>query len=260
MNGVQIAALLLAAAVLAVPGPARARLPRPSRPRPDGITWAFLAAAAVALLLMPPHLMAVGLLAGTALLLRMRRRRRERLRRREGQAVSAALEVLIGELKIGAHPARAFAVAASESVGRVADSLREVASRAQLGADVAGGMRSIAKDSPVPAHWQRLAVYWELAAVHGLAVSVLMGAAHRDIVDRRRFAEHVDAALAGARATAAILAVLPVLGVLLGQLIGAHPVRFLLSGGPGGVLLVVGVSLICLGVAWSDRITGRLRA
>jgi tight adherence protein B len=85
-----------------------------------------------------------------------------------------------------------------------------------------------------------------------------MRAAHRDIVERQRFADRMHAALAGARATAAILAALPALGVLLGQLIGADPVRFLLGGGVGGVLLGIGVGLICLGVTWADRIVDRL--
>jgi tight adherence protein B len=35
-------------------------------------------------------------------------------------------------------------------------------------------------------------------------------------------------------------------------------VRFLLSGGPGGWLLVIGVVLACCGLAWSDRITNRV--
>ena len=50
-------------------------------------------------------------------------------------------------------------------------------------------------DSSVPAYWNRLAVYWQLAAEHGLAMSTLMRAAHRDIVDRQRFADRVQAGL-----------------------------------------------------------------
>ena len=82
--------------------------------------------------------------------------------------------------------------------------------------------------------------------------------AQRDIVERRRFTARVESGLAGARATATILAGLPLLGVLLGQLIGARPLAFLLGGGVGGWLLVIGVVLICLGLTWADRITGRL--
>jgi tight adherence protein B len=66
--------------------------------------------------------------------------------------------------------------------------------------------------------------------------------------------------LAGARTTAAVLAGLPVLGILFGELLGAHPLRFLLSGGAGGWLLVAGATLGCCGLMWSDRITGRVEA
>jgi tight adherence protein B len=55
-----------------------------------------------------------------------------------------------------------------------------------------------------------------------------------------------------------VLAGLPVLGVGLGQLIGADPVGFLLSGGVGGWLLVIGTTLACIGLLWSDRITRRV--
>ena len=91
---------------------------------------------------------------------------------------------------------------------------------------------------------------------HGLAIAALMRAAQRDIVERQRFSARVTAGMAGARATAAILAGLPVLGVLLGQLIGARPLSFLLSGSAGGWLLVVGSTLACGGLLWSDRIIG----
>ena len=99
---------------------------------------------------------------------------------------------------------------------------------------------------------------WQLAQDHGLAIATLMQAAQRDIVERERFAARVDAGMAGARTTAAMLAGLPLLGIGLGQLIGAEPVRFLLSGGSGGWLLVIGVALACAGLLWSDRITARV--
>ena len=103
------------------------------------------------------------------------------------------------------------------------------------------GSAASPQSSRLPAHWERLALFWRLAQTHGLAIATLMRAAHRDIVERERFSARVDAGMAGARTTAAVLAGLPVLGVCLGQMIGADPLRFLLSGGVGGWLLVVGV-------------------
>jgi tight adherence protein B len=132
-----------------------------------------------------------------------------------------------------------------------------VAARAQLGADVTAGLRSVAETSALPFHWERLAVCWQLAAEQGLPMSTLMRAAQRDIVERQRFSGKVTSAMAGARATAAILAGLPMLSVLFGQLIGADAMVFLLAGRAGGWLLVVGVTLVCGGLVWSDRITDR---
>jgi len=103
-------------------------------------------------------------------------------------------------------------------------------------------------------------VCWQLASDHGLAIATLMRAAQRDIAERQRFSARVSSSMAGARATATILAGLPVLGVLLGQLIGARPLSFLLGGHAGGWLLVVGSVLACGGLLWCDRITDRIGA
>lgn len=262
MSANPIAAVLLAAAVLVGSARPVGRLPdirrsvRPSRAIP-GVVVAVAAISSLAVLA-PLPLLVVAVLAGLFTTARIRRRRRHRRCQREGQAMAAALEILVGELRVGAHPLAAFTIAAAESHGDTARSLRAVASRARLGADVAEGMRVVARTSSVPEHWNRLAVFWDLAAEHGLALSSLVRAAHRDIVERQRFTLRLHAALAGARATAAILAALPALGVLLGELIGADPSRFLLGGGPGGVLLCIGVGLICLGITWADRIVDRL--
>ena len=261
MTAQPLAALLLATAVLVLPDPGRGRLPglaEPSTGRRGPVKVAAVLAVAATSVSAPPAVLLVGIIAGTVLAVWRRRRGWELRRRAEGRAMAAALEVLIGELRVGSHPSRAFAVAAAESGGPVGLSLQQVAARSRLGADVAAGLIAAERDSAVPAYWLRLAVFWELAAQRGLARSVLMQAAHHDIVDRQRFTERIRAALAGARATAVILAALPALGVILGQFIGAHPVRFLLGGGLGGVLLVIGVALIAAGLAWADRITRRL--
>jgi tight adherence protein B len=100
-------------------------------------------------------------------------------------------------------------------------------------------------------------VCWQLAQDHGLAIAALMQTAQRDIVERERFSAKVDVGMTGARTTAAVLAGLPLLGVGLGELVGADPVSFLLSGGFGGWLLVIGVMLACAGLLWSDRITAQ---
>jgi tight adherence protein B len=266
MNGPMAAALPLALALLAFPASPRRRLTpaaslhRRVRVGTGGVGFTTLCAAVAAAILLPlTTVLAVAVVGATAGL-HCRRRRRMRRAMEEGRALEAALDVLVGELRAGSHPVHAFCVAADETVGAVAVSLRAVAARARLGADVAAGLRAAARSSALPTHWDRLAVCWQLANDHGLAIATLMRTAQRDIAERQRFSARVTSGMAGARATATILAGLPLLGVLLGQLIGARPLSFLLSGHVGGWLLVAGSTLACGGLLWSDRITGRLAA
>lgn len=253
------AALTLALAVLVAP----TRNRRLAGPRADvragslrmPIVVLATALSVAGLMVAPPTVMiAVGVVAGTAGL-RHRRRVRRRDRTSEAAALQAAMDVLVGELRVGAHPVAAFGNAAAEVDGVVATAMRAVAARARLGADVAAGLRSVGARSALPTHWERIAVCWQLAETHGLAIGTLMRTVQHDIVARERFSSKVNSGMAGARATATLLAVLPAAGIGLGQLIGAEPVRFLVAGGVGGWLLVIGVILVCGGLLWSDRIT-----
>ena len=256
------AVLALALALVVLPAGSHRRLEalglrKPSRCRVSVLPCAGALAVAVAAML-PVGAVTAGAIVGVTVWVRRRRRSRAGRRCAESAALLGALDVLVAELRVGAHPVAAFSVAADEVDGPVAESLRAVGARARLGADVAAGLHSAADASSMPAHWQRLAVCWQLAQDHGLSIATLMDTAHRDIVERERFSAKVVAGMTGARTTASVLAGLPVLGVGLGELIGARPVSFLLSNGVGGWLLVVGVTLACGGLLWSDRITARV--
>jgi len=258
---VTAAAILLALALLVVPAPRRRVVVAAASPRrrvaPPAAVWVAVTLVVLFLVLPPPAVLAAGVLAGVLL---VRRRRRARLRAGVGEAsaLQASLDVLVAELRVGAHPVAAIGVAARESDGRVARSLASVAARALLGADVAAGLRAEARRFGVPGHWERLAVCWQLAQTHGLAIATLMQAAQRDLTERERFRSRVDAGMAGARATASVLAGLPALGVLLGCAIGADPLAFLFSDGLGGILLCLGIALIGAGLLWSDHIIARV--
>ena len=256
-----VAAVSLALALLIAPGTPRRRLRQRDVPRPARRSaWILAGVPCVVGSVFVVPITVVAAFAILALTLATRRRSAVLSTRRaeESAALQGALSVLVGELRVGAHPIAAFETAASEVDGRVAARLSEVAARARLGADVGAGLRDVAAQSMLPEQWERLAVCWQLAQTHGLAIATLMRTAHRDVVERDRYASRVSAGMAGARATAVILAGLPLLGIGLGELIGADPVRFLVSGGPGGWLLVIGVVLACCGLAWSDRITNRV--
>jgi tight adherence protein B len=61
-----------------------------------------------------------------------------------------------------------------------------------------------------------------------------------------------------ARATARLMAVLPIFGLGLGLLLGVNPVAVLVGSGLGVACLVGGLALACCGVWWIERIVSAL--
>lgn len=165
------------------------------------------------------------------------------------------LGLLVADLRVGAHPATAAAAAASAGDGAVHRILESVAAGARLGARVPVLLQQHAVAEPgIADGLARLASAWELAERHGMGLAELVDAVRADLDARLRIGGEVRAQLAGPRATAAVLAGLPMLGVMLGEGIGAGPLRVLVDTVVGQVLLVVGTALGCAGTAWSDRI------
>lgn len=182
-------------------------------------------------------------------------------RRRDTEAEVAALldavGVMAAELRAGAHPAGAAAVAASgtATVHRV---LASVSVGARLGARVPAMLERHAEGEPaISGELRRMGGAWSLAERHGVALAELMDAVRADLDVRVRLAGQVKALLAGPRATAAVLAVLPLLGIGLGQGIGANPWHVLTATFAGQLLLVVGTGLACVGMLWSGRIMAK---
>jgi tight adherence protein B len=78
-----------------------------------------------------------------------------------------------------------------------------------------------------------------------------------DLRARSRHRLELRSATAGSRASAALLAGLPVLGLVMGGGVGADPWRVLTTTGTGQLLLVAGVGLEVGGLAWSARLVRR---
>jgi tight adherence protein B len=175
----------------------------------------------------------------------------------EVAALLDAVAVMTAELRAGAHPAGAAASAAA-GAGVVHRVLTSVAAGAQLGAQVPALLERHASNEPAIAdELRRMAAAWALAERHGATLAELMDAVRADLEARVRLAGQIKAQLAGPRASSAVLAGLPVLGVALGQGIGANPWQVLTGTPVGQVLLVVGTGLVCAGMLWSGRITGK---
>lgn len=270
MIGLVLSVLALAVAVLLVPR--GRRLPDPSAVGdqargPRGIRAAARTGVRIVVpvalpmlcsVLFGPFVAAAAAILGVTGWCRLRRRAGRMAEARGGAAMVTGLEVLVSELRIGAHPVAAFSTAAEDSPPEVCGAFRAVSARALLGADVPAGLRSAPTGPALREDWDRLAVFWQLATEHGLPIAMLMRAAQLDLMERQRFRDKVHAGMAGARATAGILAGLPLAGIALGHLVGAEPLAFLLGGGAGGVFLAAGVALVCVGLLWCDRITDRV--
>ena len=263
--------LALSAAVLCWPyRPGRARVltltgPRPRRmtvvARRPGVAVAAGAAACLGLAVAgPAGAVAAAVAAGTTVA-------RWRSRRRAARSVAAtadlagALGLLAAELRAGAHPAVAAERVAADAGAAATAVLGTIAATARLCGDVAAALR---RESCTTAGLERplaqLAAAWTLAQRHGIPLADVLDAVRGDLDHRVRANRRLHAALAGPRATAAVLAALPVLGLLLGQAVGAHPWRVLTGGEAGQVLLLVGSVLICAGLAWSGRLVAKAAA
>jgi tight adherence protein B len=193
------------------------------------------------------------LVAGGAAWLRSGARRRHRAdlgRRRTVEACDA----LVAELRAGQPPGLALQRATEGHQG-----LRPAARAAVLGGDVPVALRQASTD-PGCAGLATVAAAWQVAegSGSGLAASLQQVSVGLRADDEVRV--EVAASLAPARATARLLAVLPVFGLLLGAGLGGHPVSLLLSTPGGNGLLLAGVCLALAGTCWVERLADQVLA
>jgi tight adherence protein B len=102
----------------------------------------------------------------------------------------------------------------------------------------------------------RLRAGWAMSVRHGIPLAAIADALSRDLDARRAAIQHRETLTAGPAVSGYVLAALPGAGLALGATMGAHPVAVLTGSSVGGVLLVAGSVLTCLGLLWSDRIVG----
>ena len=255
------------ACLIGLPRPAGLRLdsvrmvPGASRRPPPFWLPAALGVAVAALLLGP----AVALLLSAGALA-MRRtagvRRSAAARRAERCRAVEACGALAGELRAGRSPAAALAVAADLAGGPSREVLLSAASAARTGGDVTvallpAGAPVSGPTTAVPEVLRALAACWTVCAVSGSGLATAVDRLEEGLradQDRRRA---VEAELAGPRATAGLLAVLPLAGLLLATGLGADPVHVLLQTPLGLACLTGGLVLDALGLLWTGRLVAR---
>lgn len=228
----------------------------PRRPTgPLTVAGAVAAGTTLPVVLGPAVLLAASaaLVAGAGLWLQAaaRRRRRADLGRRR---TFEACDALVAELRAGQPPTLALHHAAEVHPG-----LRAAARAGVLGGDVPAALRQ-ASDEPGCAGLATAAAAWRVAEGSGSGLAASLEQVSVGLRADDEVHVEVSASLAPARATARLLAVLPVFGLMLGTGLGGHPVGLLLSTTAGNALLLAGVGLAVAGTVWVERLAGQVLA
>ena len=155
---------------------------------------------------------------------------------------------MAAQLRAGRSAAEALA-AASAACTELLPATRQL----QLGGDVAAALRGIPRSSAAAG----LASAWATAEASGAALASVVERVLAELLVQQEVRREVDGQLAGPRATARLLAVLPLAGVGLGYTLGVDVPHTLLSTVFGLACLGVGATLALLGLAWVERLVTR---
>ncbi|WP_448642229.1 type II secretion system F family protein [Geodermatophilus sp. URMC 63] len=220
-------------------------LPPPAWP----VAAAALAAAGAAVLSTPLVAVLAGVLGagGVRALVRQREQRRDDARL---DSLAEALAALAAELRSG----RPLEAATGAAVAVCADGRSGAALARALRAPEAGPPEV---GSDLDRALGRIAAAVLLSARTGCSLAAVAGAVEDDLRARRRQRLELRSATAGPRASAALLAGLPLLALAMGSGIGADPWAVLTTTAAGQVLLLLGVALEAAGLAWSARLVRR---
>jgi tight adherence protein B len=179
-----------------------------------------------------------------------RRRSSERAR----TALLAAVRTISAELSAGSLEPDALSAGAAVA-GPHALRLTGAA-RAAAAGDLDGAVAMLSSD-PATAP---LGAAWQVRARLGVALSGPLEVVERDLRDRLALGRTVAEVLAGPRASAFVLAGLPLVGLALAGQMGAHPVAFLTGSAVGRLVLLVGAALAATGMTWSVWLASRAEA
>jgi tight adherence protein B len=193
----------------------------------------------------PALAFANGVVGLTATRLAVRAVRERAARARAGQLLTA-LRLLAAELEAGSRPGEACA-AAAEAAPIWRDEFAAAAVVCARGHDPPFAEPEL----------QGLGCAWTVAARTGAPLARVVRQVADDCAVRAAQWRAVTAAVAGARSSAALLAGLPVLGLLLGAAMQADPLTVLFDTKAGQVVCLLGVTLDAAGVLWTHRLAAR---
>lgn len=254
MGPIVVAAGIAAALALLVPG--TPRLHHQGAVRASGGGWRILlaggAAAGVALVargsLHGLVLPVLGLALGSAILRSLAARRRDRAAAEVRRRVVDLCDGLRAELAAGQTAAGALDRVAAEW-----PLVAPAARAARTGGDVVAALRSLA-ETPGGDALRVVAGAWQVAHRTGHGLADTLGRVAADLRAAERTRRVVGGELASARATARLLAALPLLALLMGSGAGADPLRFLVGHPAGLACLAGGLAAGYAGLVWIEAL------
>lgn len=175
------------------------------------------------------------------------------LRGREGRLGSLAdgLGALAADLRAG----RSLDAATRAAVGACGDD--ECGRALARAVRAPGRARSHPEDPVLDDALGRITAAVGLSGRTGCSLAAVAAAVEDDLRARHRHRLELRAATAAPRASATLLAGLPLLGLAMGSGVGADPWGVLTGTAAGQVLLVAGVALEAAGLVWSRRLIAR---
>lgn len=214
-----------------------------------------VAAGAGGLALAGPIGLAAGLLAVPLGRSWLSRRRKRQARRRRESDVAEGCVALAGELASGVPPAQAVNAVAAEWP----ELFGPAAGRSALGGDPAAALRATSA-LPGAGALRAVAAAWEVSERTGAALSSVLVAVADSVRAEATVRREADAQLASVRATARLMAGLPVATLLLFSAGDGDAVGFL-SGTPLGlVCLIAAAVFVGAGLFWVDRVSRQTRS
>lgn len=164
-------------------------------------------------------------------------------------AVLEVCDLLAAELAAGRPPGAALSAAAERWPPLVA-----AVEAARLGADVPDQLRRLSEERRGATDLVWVAGAWQVAQHSGHGLAAALERTGDGLRARRRTRRLVDSELASARATARLVACLPLAVLLMGSGAGSDPWAFLLATPVGWLCLGGGLGLVALGLWWIERL------
>lgn len=179
----------------------------------------------------------------------LRTRERVRAHDRRAAGVIELCGTVAGELRAGRQPGEALLSVPSGDLG---ERWGLVAAAARFGGDVPEALRRAARQ-PGAEGLTGVAACWQVAVDEGAGLAAGLDRVASALRAEREQREILRARLAGPKATIAVLAVLPVFGLVMGAALGTEPLHQLLHTPVGLSCLAVGCLLEWAGFAWLRR-------